>query len=134
MYFHHFVIISPWKRAGSFIWTNLNPIHPRMLYAKFGWNWSSGLLNFVNVFSLFRNYLPLEKDRALHLNKLESPSPEDELCRVWLKLLQWFWRNKFNSVNVFSLFRNEGRALHLNKLESPSPEDELCQVWLKLAQ
>ena len=26
----------------------------------------------VNVFSLFRNYLPLEKDGALHLNKVES--------------------------------------------------------------
>ena len=25
MYFHYFVIISPWKRAGPFIWTNLNP-------------------------------------------------------------------------------------------------------------
>ena len=31
MYFHFFVIISPWKRAGPFIWTNLNPLHPRML-------------------------------------------------------------------------------------------------------
>ena len=39
MYFSYFLIISPWKRAGSFIWTNLNPLHPRMLCAKFGWNW-----------------------------------------------------------------------------------------------
>ena len=42
MYFRYFVIISPWKRAGSFIWTNLNPLHPRMLCAKFGWKWLSG--------------------------------------------------------------------------------------------
>ena len=42
MYFHYFVIISPWKRAGPFIWTNLNPLHPMMLCAKFGWNWPSG--------------------------------------------------------------------------------------------
>ena len=42
MYFHYFVIISPWKRARPFIWTNLNPLHPRMLGAKFGWNWPSG--------------------------------------------------------------------------------------------
>ena len=42
MYFHYFVIISPCKRAGPFIWTNLNPLHPRMLCAKFGWNWLSG--------------------------------------------------------------------------------------------
>ena len=25
-----------------FIWTNLNPLHPRMLCAKIGWNWPSG--------------------------------------------------------------------------------------------
>ena len=35
MYFRYFVMISPWKRAGPFIWTNLNPLHPRMLCAKF---------------------------------------------------------------------------------------------------
>ena len=37
-----FVIISPWKRAGPFIWTNLNSLHSRMFCAKFGGNWPSG--------------------------------------------------------------------------------------------
>ena len=97
-------------------------------------------MNFVNVFSLFRNYLPLEKGGVLHLNKLESPSPKDALCQVWLKLAQWFWRRRFlNFIKVFSLFRNylpleRGSALHLNKLDSPSPKDAFCKVWLKLAQ
>ena len=44
----------------------------------------------VHVFLLFHNYLALEKGKALHLNKLESPSPKDALCQVWLKLTQWF--------------------------------------------
>ena len=35
MYFRYFVIICPWKRAGPFIWINLNPLYPRMLFAKF---------------------------------------------------------------------------------------------------
>ena len=91
-------------------------------------------------FSLFRNYLPFEKDGALHLNKLDSPAPKDALCKVWLILAKWFRRRRFlNFVNVFSLFLNDlllekDGALHLNKLESPSPEDALCQVCLKLAQ
>ena len=88
--------------------------------------------NFVNVFSLFLNFLLLEKGRALHLNKIESPSPKDALCQVWLKLAKWFWRKRFlNLVNVFSNFRNyfpleKGGALQLNKLESLSPKDALC--------
>ena len=103
MYFHYFIIISPWKMAGPFIWKKFNPLHLRMLCANFGWNWLSGsgeenFFNFVNVFSLFRNYLPLEKSGALHLNKLESPLPKDALCKVWLKLAQWFWRRWFLNV------------------------------------
>ena len=38
---------------------------------------------------------PLEKGVALHLNKLESPTPKDALCQVWLKLAQWFWRRRW---------------------------------------
>ena len=163
MYFRYFVIISPWKRTGPFIWTNLNPfnqgcivpclvengpvvlekkiflfrrciitisylsplgkervlhlnklksIYRRMLCAKFCWKWPSGFwrrrfLNFVDVLSLFRIYLPLEKGGALHLNKLEFPSPKDAFRQVWLKLALWIWRRRFlNLVNVFSLFRN----------------------------
>ena len=42
VYFRYFVIFSPWKRVEPFIWTNLNSLHPRMLWAKFCWNWLSG--------------------------------------------------------------------------------------------
>ena len=40
--FSLYLIISTWKRAGPFIWTNLNPLHTRMHCAKFGWNWPCG--------------------------------------------------------------------------------------------
>ena len=145
MYFHHFVIISPRKRAGPFIWTTLNPLHPRMLCAKFGRNWlrGSGEEDFLISSKYFHHFViisPWKRAGAHHLNKFESPSPKDALCQVWLKLAQWFWRRRFfNFVNVFSLFCNylpleKGGALHLYKLEFPSPRDTLCKVWLKLAQ
>ena len=90
MYFRDFVIISPWKRVWSFISTKWNPLQPKdalcqvwlKLTQRF---WRRRFLNFVNIFSLFRNYLPLERGVGLHLNKLESTSPKDALCQVWLK-------------------------------------------------
>ena len=36
----------------------------------------------------FPNYLPFEEDGVLYLYKIESPSPTDALCQVWLKLAQ----------------------------------------------
>ena len=44
------------------------------------------IFKFVDEFSLFRNYLPLEKGGTFHLNKLDSPLANDDLCPVWLKL------------------------------------------------
>ena len=91
--------------------------------------------NFFNVILVFRNYPPLEKGRALHLNKLESPSSKDALCLVWLKLARWFWRKKIlNFVNfvdaiwLLSPLGNVG-ALHLNKLESPLPKMKMWKVY-----
>ena len=56
------------------------------------WFSKEDFYNFVNSFSLFRNRFPLEKDVALHLNKLESPSIKDALCQLWLKFALWFLR------------------------------------------
>ena len=139
-----------------------------MLYAKFGWNWPRDpgelesltpkdalcqvwlklakrfwkrrFLNLANIFSLFRNYLPLEKVEALYLNKFESSSLKDPLYKFWMLFALWFCRRRFfKFVNVFSPFRNylplkEDEALNMNKLEFPSPKDDFCQFWLKLTQ
>ena len=60
---------------------------------------------------LFYCHLPLEKGRALNLNKLENTLPKDALCQVWLKLTQWFWRTSFfYFVDVFSLLSPLGKG------------------------
>ena len=50
------------------------------------------IFKFLNVFSFFPYYLPLEK-RGLHFNKFESPSPKNALCQDWMKSL-WFWKRR----------------------------------------
>jgi hypothetical protein len=76
----------------------------------------------------------LDKDYPLHLNKLESLLPKDDLCKVWLKWAKWFCRRKFlNDPTPFShicdyLPFEEDLALYLTKLEFPSSKDNLYQV------
>ena len=97
------------------------------------WFWRRRFLNFVNVLSLFSNYLPLEKVRALHSNKIESPLPKDrflpslvengsvvlEKIATFVNLFYYFVIISpqrlsglgeegvlFRFINVFSLFGN----------------------------
>ena len=138
MYFRNFVIISPWKRAESFIWTNLNPPHPNIICAKIGWNWPSGSGedDFLNSSMYFRNFViisPWKRGASLHLNKLESPSPKNSL-----KLAQWFWGrwffNFYSKFSQLSPLRTDG-ALLMDILNSLNlMKDDLCQIWLKLPQ
>jgi hypothetical protein len=96
--------------------------------------WRRRFLKKISAFSLFRYYLPLERCYPLSLNKLESPSPNDDLCEVWLKLAQWFLRIRFlNDPTPFLHFCDylpfeEDLALYLNKLELPLPKDSLYLV------
>ena len=96
-FFHYFVIIYPWKKENfkirqfSFVILYNYLPHgkgqsPSVWLKLAQWFWRRRLLKFLNVFSLFRNYLSLKKNGTHHLNKLESTSSKDALCQVWLKL------------------------------------------------
>jgi hypothetical protein len=69
-------------------------------------------LKIFSVFLLFRYYLSYEKGYPFCLNKLESLSPKDDLCQVWLKLAQWFWRSrKCKSLQVDRQTDGSGQKL-----------------------
>ena len=99
-----------------------------MLCAKFGWNWSSGFLKFFNVFLLFPNYLPLEKDGPLHSNKLEFPLPKNALCQVFLKLAKWFLRRSI--FFILSMYLHYFVIISPWKRAGPSFE----QNWIPFTQ
>ena len=138
------------------IWSNLNPLYPRMLCAKFGWNWPSGSgeKDFLISSMYFRYFIIISpwKRRGPSLEQIWIPFTQGwfvpsssltqidsmdlekifKFCnvfcyfvisslgkgqgpsfeqiwihpRVWLKLAQWFWRRFQNFVNICSLFRN----------------------------
>ena len=137
-------LLSLWELNGSSL-NKINSHSPKdalcQVWLKLAqWFRRGRFLNFVNVFSLFRNYLHFEKVGALHLKKLEYSSLKDSLCKVWLKLAQWFWRGRFfKFIQCISLFRNylpleNCRALPLYKVD-PLYSRMLCTkfgwYWLR---
>ena len=55
--FFYFVIISPWKSAGPINLIHLNPLYPKMLCAKFGWNWPNGSAEDFLILLMYFCYL-----------------------------------------------------------------------------
>ena len=88
-------IICPWNRPCSFIKRNLNPIHPRMLCAKFDWNWLSGSLE--DAFLKFCQWI-FTMSLSSPLGKMCDSSLEHIWFsfsqRVCLKLGHLFWKKK----------------------------------------
>ena len=120
MYFHYFVIISPWNSAGSFIWTSLHPYHLRMLCAKFGWYWPSGYLKFVNVFWLFHYYPPLEKGWPSFIWKNLSPHHPRMFCAKF----GWNFRRRILKCKKFT------GSLELKRGSNCLLPNALQQLWV----
>ena len=70
------------------------------------------LFKFVIVFLQIRNYMciPLEKGRALYLNKLEFPSPKDALCKLY-QHLQYI----YTEVGKIYSYTRFGKTLNIIK-------------------
>ena len=126
------------------IWTNLNPLHPRMICTKFEQNWTSGsgeedfLKNSVN-FYIFVIISPWKWPMVIIWTQL-NPLPLRMICAKF----GWNWpsgsgEDFFLIFSAFLHFRyylplELTNVYHLNKVESPSPKDASYQFWLKLAQ
>jgi hypothetical protein len=95
--FLHFCNYLPFKRTWPFIWTKLNPLHPKIICTKFDWIWlaGSGEEDFKKFSVYFYTFAIISHWRraipSIWTN-LNPPPPQDDLCQVWLKLAQWFWR------------------------------------------
>ena len=92
VYFYCFAIISPWRGTIPFIWTNLNPLPQNDLCQVWldlaQWFWRRRILNAPIPFLHFCDYLPLEEDLALYLNKPEFPLLKKKLYQVCQLILE----------------------------------------------
>ena len=93
----------PFEKGGALHLNKFEPSSPKTalcyVWLKFAqWFWRI-FVNFINVFSLFRNYLPLEKGRTLKETWILSL--KDALCQVCLKLAKWLSRKRFFKFNQY---------------------------------
>ena len=90
MNFCCFSIISPCKRWTPCFNKLESPSSKDVLCQVWlkltNWFWRGRIFNFINIFSLFCNHLPLEKDVVLYLNKLNSLYP-----RMLCTKFNWKW-------------------------------------------
>ena len=153
MYFCYIIIISPWKRAGPFVWTfeqNLNPLHPRMLWAKFGWNWPcrSGEEDFLISSIYFRYFIiisPWKRAGPFNLSILNplyrrmlcakfgwnwsSGSGEVEKMKMWWQQRrQWWTTDKFWLEKLTWAF-GSGELIKLIKRVKITYREELTLLW-----
>ena len=123
MYFHYFIIISPWNRTGPFISTNLNPLHPRMHCAKFGWNWPCGSGEedfFLMYFRYFLIIFPWKRTGSFIWTKLILLHPRmlcAEFAWNWLKGSgEWKVYDNANNDND-GQWTNCDQKISLNKIK-----------------
>jgi hypothetical protein len=76
-----FPYCGPIRPPGAMIFTDLNLLYITKLPYKFQLSWPGGSSekDFLISSPYFCNYLPFGEDLALHLNKLDSQSPKDDL-------------------------------------------------------
>ena len=132
------------EKNGPYIWTYLNPLHQKMICAKFGWNWphdSGGEDFFLICQSIFTilELSPFGTRRGPAFEKLEFPSPIDDLCQVWLELTQWFWRRWFFKLKFEKLETPHPKMIYANfgwnwPGGSGEEDENVKSLWQRLRQ
>ena len=132
-------ITSPFKRAGSFIWTDLRSLLPKMLRlslesleielvflnTRFIW-WRHCIFAITSLFPLWK------KAGFFLISIFLSFLPKGALCQVLLRYAKWFWKRilEIRQCNFATFFTwKRGVSLFF-----PLPRDALCSVWLKLVK
>jgi hypothetical protein len=71
-------------------------------------------LKFQNIFTHLL-LSPLGEGQSPSFEQFRIPSPKDDLCQVWLKLVQWFWRRSRKSKSLQTDDRQKAiRKAHLS--------------------
>ena len=111
----------------------LNPLHPRMHFTMFGWNWprGSGEEDFLILSMYFCYFIIIShwKGRSPSFEQLESPAPKDALCQVCLKIGPVVLEKKMKNRKVLRQWRRRTTDIYLSeKLTQAFGSGELIKM------
>jgi hypothetical protein len=109
-----FVIILPFEEDLALYLNNLEAPLPKddmyQVWLKLAcWFWRRRFLKIFSVFLLFAIISPWRKAIPFILT-IYNPLPKDDLCQVWLKLAQWFWRRSRKCKSLQTDERTDGQT------------------------
>jgi hypothetical protein len=84
--------------------------------------------NFQCIFTLLL-LSPVGDGQPLSFEQFRIPSPNDDLCQVWLKLAQWFWRRSRKCKSLQTDGQQDGKTDGVRtKCDKKSSLEPLAQV------
>ena len=89
------ITLIKWTKTSSTLVHISLKLNPLLFDSKF--------VNFVNFFLQLWYHFPLEKNVAF-IEQIDSLSPRDALCQLWLKFVPWFWRRQFLNFVCFQYY------------------------------
>ena len=120
--------MSLWRKAWPLIWTNLTPLHLRMLCTKFGWNWPSGYEEDIKILLIvlsISNTLDYKSTNFQVATTVSLPGPYKLIGGLIIHLNQ----GHFCTLSPLSLTR-----VHLAIINSSSPGLSRFQLYLLLVE
>ena len=114
MYFCYLLIISPWKRAGPFIWTNLNSLYPRMLVPSLVEIGPVVLEKKLKKKSLRQRHQQRQHQRRQRQQQRRRRTPD----KFWSEKLTW----AFGSGELKSTFFSKTKAMRIKVLKYCKPD------------
>ena len=135
MYFHYFIIISPWKKARNFMWTKLNPHSPKDALCQDWLKRLSGYWVFQCIFAIWL-LSPILKGQVPSFEKSWYPITKGCFVPSLVEIHPLIFENILKicqcilDISLLSpLTKRPGPSYELKSL---LPKNNFCQTWFKI--
>ena len=135
MYFCYFIIIFPWQWKWTFIWTNSNPLYPRMLVpiaslVEIGPFFVKKIFKFYQCIFAISSLSPFGKEWPFVWRNLNPLHPRMLCAMFGWNWLSGFWRRRWNCVKFTDRLTTDDQKSSLEKIFDPHQSNKKnIYIW-----